>query len=142
MWYTEARVTGGTTKGVLHAWHSPPGGGRGALRHDQGRAMKTKEAIRAFRKEIEKLYGKRLRDMILYGSWARGGATEDSDIDLLIVLDGKVVPGQEIDRMIDIITEINLEHGVLISVYPVAEESYATVNSPLFINVRREGVSM
>jgi hypothetical protein len=32
--------------------------------------------------------------------------------------------------------------GMLISVYPVLEESYATVNSPLFINVRREGVSV
>jgi hypothetical protein len=57
-----------------------------------------------------------------------------------IVLEGKVIPGKEIDRMIDIITEINLKHGVLISVYPVAEEDYSTINSPLLINVRREGV--
>ena len=46
-----------------------------------------------------------------------------------------------IDRMIDIITEINLEYGVLISVYPVSEDDYFTVNSPLLINVRREGIA-
>jgi len=43
----------------------------------------------------------------IYGTYARGDATEDSDIDLLIVLEGKVI-----DRMIDIVTEMNL-YGVL-----------------------------
>jgi len=102
--------------------------------------MKTKEAIEEFKKEIKKLYGNRLKHIILYGSYARGSATEESDIDVLIVLEGKIVPGKEIDRMIDIITEINLEHSTLISVYPVSERDYSTINSPLLINVRREGV--
>ena len=102
--------------------------------------MKMEEIFKEFRNEIEKLYGKRLKNAILYGSWARGEATEESDIDLLIVLEGKVIPGKEIDRMIDIITEINLKYCVLISVYPVSEEDFPTVNSPLLINVRREGV--
>lgn len=42
--------------------------------------------------------------------------------------------------MIDIITDIKLKHGVLISVYPVSEKRYPTINSPLLINVRRERV--
>jgi len=102
--------------------------------------MKTKKILREFRAEVEKLYDKRLRNIILYGSWARGAATEDSDIDLLIILEGEVIPGKEIDRMIEIITEINLKYGVLISVYPISEKDYSMVNSPLLINVRREGV--
>ena len=102
--------------------------------------MKTKEAIEEFKKEIKKLYGNRLKHIILYGSYARGCATEDSDIDLLIVLEGKVKPGEEIDRMIEIITKINLRYNVLISVYPISEEDYKKVNSPLLINVRRESI--
>ncbi len=43
--------------------------------------------------------------------------------------------------MIDIITEINLEYDVLISVHPISEDDYFTINSPLLINVRREGVA-
>jgi len=42
--------------------------------------------------------------------------------------------------MIDIITEINPKYGVLISVYPVSDDDYKKVKSPLLINVRREGV--
>jgi len=102
--------------------------------------MKIKEVLKEFRAELEKLYGDRLRNILLYGSWARGDATEKSDIDLLIVLGEEIIPGKEIDRMIEIITEINLKHKVLISVYSVSEKDYSTVNSPLLINVRREGV--
>jgi len=102
--------------------------------------MRIRDILKEFREELENLYENRLKTIILYGSWARGEATEDSDIDVLIVLEGKVIPGKEIDRMIDIITEINLKHGVLISVYPISEDDYSTINSPLLINVRREGV--
>ena len=102
--------------------------------------MGIEQILREFRKEVEKLYGKRLKNIVLYGSWATGGATQNSDIDLAIVLAGDVVAGKEIDRMIDIVTEINLKFDVLISVYPVSEKNYVTLNSPLLLNVRREGV--
>ena len=103
--------------------------------------MKIKKILDEFRDEVEKLYSNKLKSIILYGSWARGDATEESDIDLLIVLEGKVIPGKEVDRMIDIITDINLKYGVLLTVYPISERDYSTVNSPLLINVRREGLS-
>jgi predicted nucleotidyltransferase len=102
--------------------------------------MRLSDILKEFRGGVKNLYEKRLKCIILYGSWARGDATEDSDIDVLIVLEGKVIPGKEIDRMINIITVINLKHGVLISVYPISKEDYSTINSPLLINVRREGV--
>lgn len=101
---------------------------------------KTDKILKEFRAEVERLYGKRLRNVVLYGSWTRGEATKDSDIDLVVILDGHVKPGKEIDRMIDIITDINLRHSVLISVYPVAEKDYLTLESPLLMNVRKDGV--
>ncbi len=102
----------------------------------------TNYILKEFKAEVEKLYGKRLKDVILYGSWARNEATEDSDIDLLIILEGCIQPGREIDRMIDIITDLNLKYMVLISVYPVSEEDYRTLKSPLLMNVRKEGLAV
>ena len=104
--------------------------------------MQTGQAIKDFAKKAAAVYGDRLKSIILYGSRARGEATGQSDTDLAVVLAGEVTPCKEIDRLIDIITDINLEYGVLLSVYPVSEEHYLNTNSPLLINLRREGVAL
>ncbi len=39
-----------------------------------------------FKLAMQKLYGERLENVILYGSYARNEQTEDSDIDLLVAL--------------------------------------------------------
>ena len=103
--------------------------------------MEVEHIIRKFKEEAEKLYGSRLKKIILYGSCARGQATQDSDIDLAVVLEGEVTTGKEIDRLINVITDINLDYGVLLSVYPVSEEDYHSLNSPLLLNIRKEGVA-
>ena len=45
---------------------------------------------------LDALYGPRLVHLLLYGSQARGEATVESDIDVLVVLQGSVDPGAEI----------------------------------------------
>ena len=102
--------------------------------------MRIEAILRQLKEELISIYGDRLRDLVLYGSWARNEGTEDSDIDVAVVLDGEVKPGREIDRLIDIITDLNLKHRVLISIYPVSARDFSTLRSPLLINVRREGV--
>ena len=99
-----------------------------------------KDILKEFKNRITRLYGERLKNVILYGSWAQGDATEDSDIDVVVVLEGNVTPGEEIDRMSDVITDLNLEYGELLAVYPVSERDYSDINSPLLINVRKEGI--
>jgi predicted nucleotidyltransferase len=104
--------------------------------------MQTRQIIAEFVRRAQSLYGDRLERIVVCGSCARDEATGESDIDLAVVLAGDVLPGKEIDRMIDIITDLNLEYGVLLSVYPVSEENYRTINSPLLMNIRREGIAI
>ena len=93
------------------------------------------------RTELERIYGKRLQHVILYGSYARGSQTPDSDIDVAVILDGEVKPGREIDRMIDTITDLSLEYATLISVVPVSAADYSNRHSPLLNNMRSEGIA-
>ncbi len=103
---------------------------------------KIEEVLIEFKKEIQILYGSRLKNVLLYGSWARGEAGEDSDIDVVVILKGDVTPGREIDRMIDIITEITLKYETVISVYPVSEKAYFSVRSPLLLTMHKEAKTM
>jgi len=103
--------------------------------------MEIEPILKEFKQKIAELYGQRLKKIVLYGSYARGQANDEhSDIDLAVVLVGNVRPCKEIDRMIDIITDINLDYDILLSVYPVSENDYQSVNSPLLLNLRREGI--
>ncbi len=102
--------------------------------------MNLQPILDEFKIELRRLYGDRLKGILLFGSYARGDARAESDIDVMVILRGEVAPGREIDRMIDVITELNLKHSVLLSVVPVAEEKYLRVNSPLLLDVRREGI--
>lgn len=102
--------------------------------------LEIQKIIKDFKKEIIGIYGKRLVNVILFGSWAKGKGTPDSDIDLLVVLDGEIIPGKEIDKMIDCITDLNLKYDTLISVVPVSKETYQETNSPLMLNVKKEGI--
>ncbi len=102
--------------------------------------MQGRQIIDEFVQRVRSLYGDRLKRVVVYGSCARNEATAESDIDLAVVLADDVVPGKEIDRMIDIITDLNLEYRVLLSIYPVSEEDYLHRESPLLINIRREGI--
>ena len=105
--------------------------------------MQIEPILKEFKQQITELYGNRLKKVVLYCSYARGQANDEhSDIDLAVVLAGMVEPCKEIDRMADIFTDLNLEHNVLIAVYPVSESNFEELESPLLINVRREGITV
>ncbi|MFM7712266.1 MAG: nucleotidyltransferase domain-containing protein, partial [Microcystis sp.] len=82
---------------------------------------KLEKIITEFRQALEKIYGDKLINLVLYGSQARGDATEDSDIDIMVVLKSPVSPGDEIFQMGEVKNQINLKYDQLISVLPISE---------------------
>jgi predicted nucleotidyltransferase len=94
------------------------------------------------RRRFEALYGPRLVRLMLFGSQARGDAEPGSDIDVLVVLEGPVRPGEEIRRTLDSVADLSLENNVVFSCIFVSRERFETELSPLLINVRREGVAV
>jgi uncharacterized protein len=104
------------------------------------------EAINQALKELQQFlaafYGERLRGLYLYGSYARGDFRSDSDIDVLVVLEGDVNPTREIDRISHRVADICLDYNVLIATFPVSEKWFQERKSPLFENVRREAIAL
>lgn len=91
------------------------------------------------RSALEGLYRDRLGRLVLYGSQARGETHEESDVDVLVVLEGPVEPGTEVRRMGEIRTRVGLRYGYSTSLLPVADTDYENQPSAWIRNVHEEG---
>jgi predicted nucleotidyltransferase len=101
-----------------------------------------KEILVRIKEVLKDSYGERLKDVILYGSFVNNNATEDSDIDIAAVLKGKVDKTKEIDRIYELLYDLILETGELISVYPVSEKEINNIVWPLYKHIKTMGLKI
>lgn len=104
-----------------------------------GKAFDAEAIARAVARDLRELYGNRLKEVILYGSWARGDAREESDIDLLVVLDRVDSVYAEIERMNDIAWRHSLDNYTVVSTAPASVEEVAARSSGFLRNALRDG---
>jgi predicted nucleotidyltransferase len=103
--------------------------------------QKVKRLIDRIKARLRELYGGSIRKVIVYGSHARGQATGESDIDVLVLVDASLDPWEVRGSLSDLLFDIVLEEGELVSVIAVPEDTFENYNSPFLLNVRREGIT-
>ena len=91
---------------------------------------------------FDAIYAQRVKELILFGSYARGDFEPGSDIDLLLLLDHLEDLDTERARYMPAICELSLKYDRVVSVIPMEYETYQTRKTPLIVNVQREGVSL
>jgi len=101
---------------------------------------KTKQLISKIKAHLTKMYGDNIKKVILYGSCVRGEATKDSDIDVLVLVDQSLNPFEVRDSLSELLYDILLEEGELVSVIAIPERLFESYNSPFMMNVRKEGL--
>jgi len=94
------------------------------------------------RKELEKLYGERLRGVVLFGSAARDKLDEDSDIDIAIILDEIPDRFAEHELAGDLGSQISLEYNTLVSFFFVPQCDYEQGKYAAYRAIKREGIAV
>ena len=89
-----------------------------------------------------KTYNDKIKEILLYGSQAREESTADSDVDLLVVIDDELDRFAVRKSLSDILWDILMSSGELISVIVVPHSYYANYKSPFIFNVKEEGISI
>lgn len=103
--------------------------------------VKLSSALPALKTELSHLFNQKLRKIILYGSYARGNYDNESDVDILVIVNDK-----ELSKHNKVLSQIELElfnkYNLLFSIIPESEK-YFLKNSkllPFFRTVSAEGI--
>ena len=95
---------------------------------------------RRLRRELQAVYGRRLVDVYLFGSRARGDQEEDSDVDILIVLDEIASYADDLRRSSPATADLALESGVSISRLLTTADAWERRDRPILRAIAAEGV--
>lgn len=98
--------------------------------------------LQKYKTDIKQLYGEQMDSLILYGSYARGDANEESDIDVLVLLKEMQSPYSEIRKMGKINNSYLLTYEFIISPIPTTTESFLNHETPLYRNIKNEGIKI
>lgn len=104
-------------------------------------ARLVSDVLDELRRKLRDRFGDELRDVVLFGSYARGEAGADSDVDVLVVLDHAEWAHRR--TVIDAATDLGLEHDLLISPTVVDRATYerwSRQRRPLVVDIERDGV--
>ena len=96
-----------------------------------------------FAQDLRRRYGDAVLDVRLFGSFARGGADEASDVDVAVVLES--VDWETRRDVIDLATDTGLPHQLLLSPTLFDRETYETwrrQERALVLDIEREGVPL
>lgn len=79
--------------------------------------------------------------IMLYGSSARGTATNESDVDIAVMV-RKALSKEEENRLDDLIVDLNLKYDTVFSVVDIADDEYQKWKNivPFYKNVSSEGI--
>ena len=91
--------------------------------------------------ELADIYGDALDRVVLYGSYARGEQTEDSDVDIALILNNK--PSREMTKkMVECTAISELKAGRVLSVIDIEKDKYDNWKNvlPFYKNIGKEGI--
>ncbi len=103
--------------------------------------MQNQKALLEFLKIAKQNHGDKIDHIILFGSLARGEATEESDIDILVITSGNRFEMQK--NLSGIAVDILLKTGEYISAKAVSTEEYSfmkKIKTGFYQNIAKEGV--
>jgi len=96
--------------------------------------------LKETRNELQKIYSDRLKEIILFGSYARGDFMDNSDIDIILLLEGVKDISTEREKYLPITGRLSLKYDTVISVIPFDFQVFHQKRIPLILNVNKEGI--
>jgi len=104
---------------------------------------KTKEILYKVQDKMVDIFGNKLSNIILYGSYARNENTIESDMDIMVIVNENENSLRKYeDAITDFMVDMSLESGIVLSLYAQSRQDYERQVRvlPFLMNIQREGI--
>lgn len=101
-----------------------------------------KSILKELKTLLQRQFGHAIKDVILFGSRTAGTAHEDSDYDVLIVIDGEY-GWQFREQVSDIVYDLELKYDVLIDQFLISTDELQNSlrgAQPVFVHAIKNGI--
>ena len=90
---------------------------------------------------LHDIFGETMYSAILYGSYARGEQSEESDVDIALIL-SEAPSEEDHERMVELVIDYELDLSVTLSLVPIELAQYLEWKRdlPFYKNIDREGI--
>ncbi|OLA61388.1 MAG: hypothetical protein BHW48_05015 [Roseburia sp. CAG:10041_57] len=90
---------------------------------------------------IGKIYANDIEEVVMYGSYARGQETDESDIDMAIVLKANQTD-EQYDQLTDVVVDYELDIGITLSIISIEKNEFKEWKNtlPFYKNLAKEGI--
>jgi len=103
------------------------------------------ELLKEVKCELLNVFGDKLENMVLYGSYARGDYDDESDIDVMALVDMERDTLNRYRRCVsELANDIDLKYNVLLSIKLQDKYNFDKYKNtvPLYRNIAKEGVEI
>ncbi|MHC1777084.1 MAG: nucleotidyltransferase domain-containing protein [Lentimicrobium sp.] len=99
------------------------------------------QILNDLKRRLEEHYSDSLKNIVLFGSQANKMANENSDYDILILLDKDYTKNDE-NRILDICYDIDLKYDIIIDAHLITTKELDSKRGkqPLFVNALKNGI--
>ena len=102
--------------------------------------MEEQTLHREIKARLRAALGDRLRGVVLYGSFARGESSGESDLDLFVIVDRVAGLGDDLEAIIRALYPMQLAMERPIHALPVAEETFEAGEFGIYRQAKAEGI--
>ncbi|MBM3179569.1 MAG: nucleotidyltransferase domain-containing protein [Chloroflexi bacterium] len=102
--------------------------------------LRIRKLMKELKEGLVRIYGDRLKDVYLYGSYARGDYRPGSDVDVMIMLKDYRNYWDELRRSTQLASDLSLEYDVTVSRLIIKEIQWQESVMPVIRNIQKDGV--